>query len=93
MFDKLRQGKELLKARSQAKKLQDQMAAITESVEKDGLRVKVSADQKVVYIERNGEKLDDVVELINDAFKKVQKKAMMEMMQNDGLSGLLEKLQ
>lgn len=89
VFNKLQQGKELLKMRSQAKALQKQLAEVTETVEIGSVRVKVSADQKVVYIEDNGEQKDEIVKAINEAFKKVQKKAAQKMIQEGGLSGLL----
>lgn len=94
MFDKVKQGKQLLKMRSEAKKLQKELAEVTETVESGDVRVKVSADQKVIYIEKAGEKQDDVVKTINEAFKKVQKKAAQKMMESGGgLSGLLGGMQ
>ncbi len=89
MFDKVQKGKQLLKMRGEAKKLQKQMAEITETVEEGGVKVKVSADQKILYIEKDGEKYEDVVKAVNKAFKKVQKKAAVKMMQEGGLSSLL----
>lgn len=89
MFDKLQQGKELLKMRSQAKALQKQLAEVTETVEMGSVKVKVTADQKVVYIEDNGESRDEIVKAVNEAFKNVQKKAAQKMLQEGGLSGLL----
>ena len=72
MFDKLNQGRQLLKMRSEAQKLQKQLAEVTETVEIGNAKVKVSADQK--------------------AFKKVQKKAAMKMMQEGDLSSIFNKL-
>lgn len=89
MFNKLQQGRELLKMRSQAKALQKQLAEVTESVEKGDVHVKVSADQKVQYIEVNGEERKDIADAINEAFGRVQKKAAQKMLQEGGLSGLL----
>lgn len=89
MFNKLQQGKDLLKMRSQAKALQKQLADVTETVEIGDVRVKVSADQKVVYIEVDGQSQDDVVKAINEAFKKVQKKAAQKMLEEGGLSALM----
>lgn len=89
MFNKLKQGRELLKMRSQAQALQKQLAEVTESVEKGKVRVKVSADQKVVYIEVDGQEREDIKDAINEAFKNVQKKAAQKMLQEGGLSGLL----
>jgi len=90
MFDKAKQLNDLRKLRSQAKELQDQLQQITESVEENGIRVKVSGDQKVIYVEIDGEERKDLVEVINEAMKKVQKKAAKHMMESGGgLSGLL----
>jgi DNA-binding protein YbaB len=92
MFDKLKQGKQLLELRSQAQKMQKQLAELTESLEKDGYHVKVSADQKVQYISKDGERLETLEKIINQAFEAVQKKAAQKMLQEEGLSGLLGKL-
>lgn len=79
--------------RSQAKQLQKELAQITESVESGDVKVKVSADQKVVYAEINGERNEDLEKAVNEAFKKVQKKAAQKMMEmGGGLSGLLGNL-
>ena len=87
-FGKLKQGKELLKMRSQAKELQKKMAQVTETVEVGSVKVKVSADQKIQYIEIDGEENPHVAKAVNEAFKKVQKKAAQQMLQEGGLDGL-----
>jgi len=51
MFDKVRQAGELLKMRQQALNLQKQLAGVTESFERDGIKVVVSGDQKIIRIE------------------------------------------
>lgn len=90
MFDKIQQGKDLLKMRSEAKKLQKSLSEVTESEESGDIKVKVSADQKVQFIEINGEAQEELVRTINKAFEKVQKKAAQKMMEEGGgLSGLL----
>jgi DNA-binding protein YbaB len=90
MFDKVKQGKDLLQLRSQAKKLQKELSEITETIEEKGIKVKVSADQKIVYIEKDGERQKELEEAVNEAFKKVQKKAATKMMEmGGGLGGLL----
>lgn len=92
MFDKVKQGKELLELRRQAKELQNKLAEITETVEEGGYKVKVSADQKVVYIMKDEERLEELESAVNEAFKKVQKQAAQTMMEmGGGLSGLLGK--
>ena len=88
MFDKLQKGKQLLQMRSQAKELQRKMAEVTESVDKGNIKVKVTGDQRVEYIELDGESRDDLARVINEAFKKVQKKAAQKMLQDGGLKGL-----
>ena len=93
MFDKIKQLNELRKMRSQALVLQKELEKIRESEERDGMKVVVTGDQKVSYIEINGEERKDLVELINSAMKKVQKEAAKKMMEmGGGLSGLLGKM-
>lgn len=93
MFDKVRQLNELRKMRSQAMALQKELEKITESGEKGDWTVSVSGDQKIRYIKKDGEELEDLVELINDVMKKVQKESAKKMMEmGGGLSGLLGKM-
>ena len=93
MFDKVKQLNELRKMRSQALALQKELEKIRESEERNGMKVVVTGDQKVAYIEINGEERKDLVDLINDAMKKVQKEAAKKMMEmGGGLSGLLGKM-
>lgn len=93
MFDKVKQLNELRKMRSQAMELQRELEKIKESAEKGGMRVVVTGDQKVSYIEIDGEEKRELVELINEAMKKVQKEAAKKMMEmGGGLSGLLGKM-
>ena len=90
MFDKIRQGQELLKLRSQAKTLQKELEKIIETVEKRDIKVRVRGDQKIDYIEIAGEERKDILEVINEAMKKVQKKSARKMLEmGGGLSGLL----
>ena len=89
-FDKFRQLGELNKLRKQAKELQKELELITEKVEERDIEVKVSGDQKVVYLKVDGEEREDIVGVINKAMKNVQKKAAKKMMEmGGGLSGLL----
>ena len=93
MFDKIKQLNELRKMRSQALALQKELEKIRESEERNGMKVVVTGDQKVAYIEINGEERKELVDLINDAMKKVQKEAAKKMMEmGGGLSGLLGKM-
>ncbi len=79
--------------RQQAKVLQQELEKITETVEEKGIKVKVSGDQKVLYVKVDGEEREDIADVINKATKKVQKKAAKKMMEmGGGLSGLLGKM-
>ena len=90
MFDKVKQGKELLKMRSEAMRLQKELQTISENVEERGIKVVVTADQKVSYLTVDGVERKDIVEAINKAFKLVGKKAAKHMMESGGgLGGLL----
>ena len=90
MFDKFKQLQQLGKMRSQAMELQKELEKIKESAEKGNMRVVVTGDQKVAYIEIDGEDKKELVELINEAMKKVQKESAKKMLEmGGGLSGLL----
>lgn len=91
-FGKVKQLGELNKMRQQAKVLQKELEQITETVEQKDVEVKVSGDQKVIFMRIDGEERDDIVDTINKAMKKVQKKAAKKMLEmGGGLSGLLGK--
>ena len=90
MFDQFKQAGNLLKMRSEAQKLQKELEKIKHSEEKDGIRVVVTGDQKISYIEINGEEQRKLMDIINSAMKEVQKDAAKKMMEmGGGLSGLL----
>jgi len=93
MLNKLQQGKQLLEMRKQAKEMQKKLAEVTQSEEKGKYKVKVSGDQKVVFIEKDGERLTELEKLINEALKNVQKKAAKQMMDEGGLGALLGNMQ
>jgi DNA-binding protein YbaB len=93
-LDKLKQLNELRKMRGEAQKMQKELEKIKETVQGnsrgDDLQVTVTGDQKIVSIKINDEEQEDLVKTINDAMKKVQKKAAQKMMEmGGGLSGLL----
>lgn len=89
VMDKLKQGRDLLKMRGQAKELQKKLSQITDSVEKGKYHVKVTADQKIEYISIDGEEAKELRDAINEAFKNVQKKAAQKMMEDGGIGALL----
>jgi len=76
--------------RQQAKALQKQLEQIVEVYEEGNIRVKVTGDQKLQYLEVDGEERNDIVKVINKAMKNVQKTAAKKMLEmGGGLSGLL----
>ncbi|EKE05075.1 MAG: hypothetical protein ACD_19C00426G0097 [uncultured bacterium] len=90
MFDKFKQLGQLNKMRQQASALQKELEKIIETIEKNGWSVSVTGDQKLRYIKKDGEDMSFLVDLINEAMKKVQKEAAKKMMEmGGGLSGLL----
>ena len=93
MFDKLQQGRELLKMRSQAMQIQKDLDAEVLEVEKHGVVVKISLAQKIRSIATNGKDDDDITDAVNEALKKSQQEAakkMQTMMGGlEGLKGLL----
>ena len=89
MFNKIQQGKDLIKMRQQAKALQKELEKIELVEESKGMRVKVNGAQQVLYIEIDGEEQKDLADLINKAMKNVQKQSAQKMMEmGGGLSGL-----
>lgn len=93
MLGKVKQLGELNKMRSQAKALQKELETIKHTEEYKGVRIRVSGDQKVEYIEVDGVEHDKIAEAVNKALKNVQKKAAKRMMEmGGGLSGLLGNL-
>jgi DNA-binding protein YbaB len=93
MFDKFKQIGELGKLRSQAKELERQLALVKETLEKNGVKVVVTGAQKIEYLEIDGVERKDIADVINSAFKEVQKKSAKKMMEmGGGLTGLLSGL-
>lgn len=76
--------------RQKANELQKELEKIVETLEKNGWQVSVTGDQKIRYIKKDGEDLKELVDLINNAMKNVQKESAKKMMEmGGGLSGLL----
>lgn len=90
MFEKLQQLKELKQLRDKAMAMQKVLAQKTITVEKDGVKVVMSGDQKVQRLEIDGEENDKVAKVLNDALKESQKVAAKELQEmGGGLGGLL----
>ncbi|CAN5335743.1 hypothetical protein BH10PAT1_BH10PAT1_0560 [soil metagenome] len=90
VFDQVGQLNELRKMRSQALEMQKKLKVITHTATKDKNLVKVTGDQKLEYMEVDGEARPELVKLINEALDQVQKDSAKKMMEEGGLSNLLK---
>lgn len=83
---------ELKKMRDQAMEIQKQLQAEEITVEKKGVRVVMTGDQKLKDLETNGKSDGDIKDAINEAIKKSQEVAAKKLQQmTGGLGGLLGK--
>lgn len=81
---------ELKKMRDQAMQMQRQLAAEEITIEKKGILVVITGDQKLQEIKTNGKSDKDIVEAVNEAIKKSQEVAAKKLQSmSGGLSGLL----
>ncbi len=81
---------ELKKMRDQAMQIQRQLQAEEVTIEKKGVLVVISGDQKIKEIKTNGKSDKDIVEAVNEAIKKSQEVAAKKLQQmSGGLGGLL----
>ena len=90
MFEKFQQLKKLKQLRDQALTMQKALAQILITKEKDGVKVVLSADQKIQRLTIDGVERNDIKDLLNDALKDSQKEATKKLKDmGGGLSGLL----
>lgn len=90
MFNPFGQLSELKKMRDQAMEIQKVLASEVLEVEKNGVRIVISGDQKIREFESNGRSDEDIMEAVNEAVKKAQEVAAKKLSQmGGGLSGLL----
>lgn len=81
---------ELKKMRDQAMQIQRQLAAEEITVEKKGVLIVISGDQKIKEIRTNGKSDKDIAEAVNEAVKKSQEVAAKKLQEmSGGLGGLL----
>ncbi len=81
MFDKA-------KMLAQAYKLKKAVEAEIVEIEENGIKIKVSGDQKIKDLSVNGMENKVLVEVINKAMKKSQEMAAKRMKDMGGLEGL-----
>jgi len=90
MFNPLGQLGELKKMRDQAMKIQKELQGELVNVEKNGVEIEITGDQKIQEIKTNGRSDDDIREAVNEAIKKSQEVAARKLASmQGGLSGLL----
>ena len=83
---------ELKKMRDQAMQIQKQLQAEEITVEKKGVTVVMTGDQKLKDLVTNGKSDNDIKDAINEAIKKSQEVAAKKLQQmTGGLGGLLGK--
>ena len=81
---------ELKKMRDQAMEIQKQLQAEEVIVDKNGVHIVISGDQKIRELSSNGQSDNDVKDAVNEAIKKSQEVAAKKLSQmGGGLSGLL----
>jgi nucleoid-associated protein EbfC len=90
MFNPFQKVGQLNEMRKQAMEIQKQLQAEEVIIEKNGVRVVISGDQKIKELLSNGRSDDDVKDAINEAIKKSQEVAAKKLSQmGGGLGGLL----
>lgn len=90
MMNPFQQLGDLKKMRDQAMAIQKELQAEQITVDKNGVRIVISGDQKVLSLETNGKSDNDIKEAINEAVKKSQEVAAKKLASmSGGLGGLL----
>lgn len=83
---------ELKKMRDQAMQIQRLLAAEEVFVEKHGVEIKITGDQKIKELNSNGKSDSDIADAVNEAIKKSQEVAAKKLStMQGGLGGLLGK--
>lgn len=88
MFNPFQQVAELKKMRDQAMAIQKELQKEEVVVEKSGVRVVVTGDQKIKELNSNGRSDNDITDAINEAMKKSQEVAAKKLQQMGGLGAL-----
>jgi DNA-binding protein YbaB len=90
MMNPFKQIGELKKMRDQAMAIQRELQQEEVVIEKRGVRVVMTGDQKIKTLQINEKSDDDVREAVNEAIKKSQEVAARKLSQmGGGLGGLL----
>jgi nucleoid-associated protein EbfC len=90
MFNPFGQLGELKKMRDQAMQIQKELEKEEVKMEKHGVVIVISGDQKIREIQTNGKSDNDIKDAINEAIKESQKVAAKKLASmQGGLGGLL----
>jgi DNA-binding protein YbaB len=90
MNNPLSQLGDLKKMRDQAMQIQRELQSEEVNVEKNGVEILITGDQRLKEIRVNGKSDNDVKEAVNEAIKKSQEIAAKKLSQmQGGLGGLL----
>jgi DNA-binding protein YbaB len=88
-FNPFGQISEIKKMRDQAMAIQRQLQQKVIDVNKHGVFIRISGDQKIVEIKTNGKSDDNIRDAVNEAVKKSQEVAAKELSQmTGGMGGL-----
>ncbi|TSC53915.1 MAG: Uncharacterized protein LiPW16_267 [Microgenomates group bacterium LiPW_16] len=92
MINPLKNLSDLKAMRDQAMTIQQALAAEVITVEKNGVKVVITGDQKVQTLEIDGNADSRVLEAVNEAIRKSQEVAAKKLQEmSGGLGGLLGK--
>jgi len=90
MFNPFQQLGDLKKMRDQAMQIQKQLQGEQVIIDKNGVHIVISGDQKIQSLESNGRSDNDIKEAVNEAIKKSQEVAAKSLSSmSGGLKGLL----
>jgi nucleoid-associated protein EbfC len=90
MMNPFKQLGDLNKMRQQAMQIQKELQSEEVVIEKNGVNIVISGDQKIKELSSNGKSDNDVKDAVNEAIKKSQETAAKKLSQmQGGLSGLL----
>jgi len=90
MFNPFQKVGQLNEMRKQAMEIQKQLQSEEVVVDKNGVHIVISGDQKIKDLSSNGKSDNDIKEAVNEAIKKSQEVAARKLSQmGGGLGGLL----
>lgn len=90
MINPFKQIGEIKKMRDQAMQIQRELQQEEIDIEKNGVHIVISGDQKIKILQSNGRSDDDIKDAVNEAIKKSQEVAAKKLSQmGGGLGGLL----